>query len=91
MHLEGDVGTALVVRRSCLTPKAIEEDDWLRNNIFQSTCTIKDKVYRFVIDGGSCKNIVSIKVVQKLNIKTEKHPKPYKLAWLKKGDQVVIH
>ena len=74
-----------------MTPKAIEEDDWLRNNIFQSTCTIKDKVCRFVIDGGSCENIVSVEVVQKLNIQTEKHPKPYKLAWLKKGDQVAMH
>ena len=89
--LEGDVGTALVARRSCLTLKATEEDDWLRNNIFQSICTIKDKVCRFVIDGGSCKNIASVKVVQKLNIHTKKHPKPYKLAWLQKGDQVVMH
>ena len=32
-----DVGTALVVRRSCLTPKASFEEDWLRSNIFQST------------------------------------------------------
>ena len=89
--LEGDVGTALVVWGSGLTPKATEEDDWLRNNIFQSTCIIKDKVCLFVIDGGSCKNIVSVKVIEKLNSHTEKHPKPYKLAWLKKGDQVVVH
>ena len=38
----GDVGTALVVRRSCLTPRA-GNDEWLQNNIFQSTCTIKGK------------------------------------------------
>ena len=37
--LEGDIGPALVVRRMCFTPYA-NEDDWLRNNIFQSTCTI---------------------------------------------------
>ena len=61
--LKGDVGTALVVRRSCLTPKASFVEDWLRSNIFQSTCTIKDKVCRFPIDGGSCENIVSAEAV----------------------------
>ena len=29
LHVEGDIGTALVVRRSCLTPKVTEETDWL--------------------------------------------------------------
>ncbi|PKI66258.1 hypothetical protein CRG98_013339 [Punica granatum] len=28
--------------------------------------------------------------VQKLGLKTEKHPKPYKLAWLKKGGEIVL-
>ena len=37
--LEGDTGPALVVRRMCLTPHA-NGDEWLCNNIFQSTCTI---------------------------------------------------
>ena len=37
--LEGDTGPALVVRRMCLTPHA-NEDEWLRNNIFQSSCII---------------------------------------------------
>ena len=90
LHVEGDVGTALVVRRSCLTPNATEETDWLRSNIFQSTCTIKNKVCRFVIDGGSCENIVSDEAVHKLQIQTEKHPKPYKLVWLKKGGEASV-
>ena len=67
----GDVGTALVVRRSRLTPKAVN-DDWLQSNIFQSTCTIKGKVCRFVIDAGSCENLISGEAVQKLGIVTEK-------------------
>ncbi|GJS97413.1 putative reverse transcriptase domain-containing protein [Tanacetum coccineum] len=35
--LSGDVGVNLKVRCSCLTPKAVG-DDWLKHNIFQSTC-----------------------------------------------------
>ena len=86
--LEGDTGPALVVIQICLTPRA-NRDEWLRNNIFQSTCTIQGKVCRFVIDAGSCENIVSIEAMQKLGVKTETHPKPYKLAWLKKGGKVI--
>nr|GEW43799.1 putative reverse transcriptase domain-containing protein [Tanacetum cinerariifolium] len=37
-----DMGVNLVVRRSCLTPKA-DGDDWLKHNIFQPTCTISGK------------------------------------------------
>ncbi|GJZ14188.1 putative nucleotidyltransferase, ribonuclease H [Tanacetum coccineum] len=40
--VSGDVGVNLMVRRSCLTPK-VAGDDWLKHNIFQSTCTILGK------------------------------------------------
>ena len=43
-----------------------------------------------VIDAGSCENIVSTEVMEKLGINTEAHPKPYKLAWLKKGGEVPV-
>ncbi|PKI51127.1 hypothetical protein CRG98_028484 [Punica granatum] len=79
----------LVVRRSCMTPRAANED-WLRNNIFQSTCTIGNKVCRFMIDSGSCENIVSAEAMQKLSLRSEPHPKPYKLAWLKKRGEALV-
>ena len=82
--VSGDVGVNLVVRRSCYTPKA-DGDDWLKHNIFHSTCTILGKVCTFVIDSGSCDNLISEEAVHKLSLKTESHPKPYKLQWLKKG------
>ena len=34
--------------------------------------------------------MVSEKVVQKLGLATEKHPNPYKLSWLKKGNKVTV-
>lgn len=67
--VEGDTGLLLVVRSSCLTPRATG-DDWLRNNIFLSTCIIRGKVYRFVINIGSCENIVYEETMQKLGVKT---------------------
>ncbi|PKI33590.1 hypothetical protein CRG98_046017 [Punica granatum] len=58
----GDGVPNLVVRRSCMTPRAPDED-WLHNNIFQSTCTIGNKVCRFMIHSGSCEDIVSAEAV----------------------------
>ena len=48
------------------------------------------KVCRLVIDSGSCENVVSEKAVQKLGLATEKHPNPYILSWLKKGNEVTV-
>ncbi|XP_031391113.1 uncharacterized protein LOC116203503 [Punica granatum] len=84
----GDGVPNLVVRRSCMTLRAANEE-WLRN-IFQSTCTIRNKICRFMIDSGSCENIVSAEAVQKLSLRSEPHPKSYKLAWLKKGGEVSV-
>nr|GEU59358.1 putative reverse transcriptase domain-containing protein [Tanacetum cinerariifolium] len=50
-YVSGDVGVNLVVRRSCLTPKA-DSDDWLKHNIFQSTCTILGQDCTLVCDPG---------------------------------------
>ncbi|XP_031387159.1 uncharacterized protein LOC116200451 [Punica granatum] len=43
-----------------------------------------------MIDSGSCENIVFAEAVQKLSLRSEPHPKPYKLAWLKKGGEVSV-
>ncbi|GJY15596.1 putative reverse transcriptase domain-containing protein, partial [Tanacetum coccineum] len=56
--VSGDVGVNLMVRRSCLTPKAAG-DDWLKHNIFQSTCTILGMVCTFVVDPWSCDNLIA--------------------------------
>ena len=35
-----------------------------------------------IIDGGSCCNIASTELVQKLQLPTFHHPRPYKLHWM---------
>ncbi|GJZ30243.1 putative reverse transcriptase domain-containing protein [Tanacetum coccineum] len=87
--VSGDVGVNLMVRRSCLTPKAVG-DDWLKHSLFQSTCTILGKVCTFMVDPGSCDNLIAEEAVQKFGLKTENRPKPYKLQWLKKGGEVTV-
>ena len=43
---------------------------------------MKDKVCSVIIDGGSCTNVASTSMVEKLGLATLKHPHPYKLQWM---------
>jgi hypothetical protein len=42
------------------------------------------------VDSGSTDNLVSTEMVEKLELKTNKHPSPYKVTWLQKGHQVCV-
>lgn len=88
-YVEGDLGPVLMLRRSFFTPRA-PTNDWLRNSIFQSSCTIAGKVCCFIIDSGSCENVISESVLSKLGLVTKAHPCPYKLAWLSKGSDIMV-
>ncbi|PKI60872.1 hypothetical protein CRG98_018745 [Punica granatum] len=71
----------LVARRALsLQTKGVEEMQ--RENIFHTRCYIKDKVCSVIIDGGSCTNVASTTMVEKLGLPMLKHPRPYKLQWL---------
>ncbi|XP_062155188.1 uncharacterized protein LOC133863244 [Alnus glutinosa] len=81
-----DQGESLVIRR--LLRSTYSEDDWLRSNIFHTKCTSNGKVCDVIIDGGSCENVVSTTMVEKLNLKREAHSHPYKLQWLRMGNDI---
>jgi hypothetical protein len=83
-----DQGESLVIRR--LLRSTYAEDDWLRNNIFHTKCSSNGKVCDVIIDGGSCENVVSTTMVEKLNLKTEAHSHPYKLQLLQKGNDIQV-
>ena len=73
-------GNALVIMRALnVQIKEEESDDVQRENIFHTRCHVKDRVCSLIIDGGSCVNVASKLLVDKLGLRTLKHPKPYKL------------
>lgn len=45
-------------------------------------CLIGEKVCVMIIDSWRCTNVTSMILVEKLELKCEKHPKPYRLQWL---------
>ncbi|GAV91159.1 hypothetical protein CFOL_v3_34558, partial [Cephalotus follicularis] len=76
-------GELMVIRRSLHTK--MERMDNQIENIFQSRCSIGNKICSMIIDSGSCANIASTTLVTKLGLPTTSHMKPYKLQWLNDG------
>ncbi|GJU80002.1 retrovirus-related pol polyprotein from transposon 17.6 [Tanacetum coccineum] len=64
-----DEGELLVIRR-VLHTKEIASNDEQREHIFHSRCTIKGKVCSLIIDSGSCTNVASTTLINKLIIPT---------------------
>jgi hypothetical protein len=81
---EGDEGEFVncIIQRVLFALKL--EEPTQRHNIFKTRCTINQKVCNLIIDSGSYENIVSQGLVATLQLKTEKHPNPYKISWIKK-------
>ena len=79
----------LVVRRA-LNVEAKEGEDMQCDNIFHTRCHIENKVCSVVNDGGSCTNVASTLVVEKLSLPTLKHPRKYKLQWLNNCGEVRV-
>jgi hypothetical protein len=80
---------SLVVRR-VLSTQLVAAEQGQRHNLFQSRCKIKGQVCRFIIDGGSCNNIVSAMLVEKLGLQTRRHPHPYHMQWLNNSGTVKV-
>ena len=85
---QADEGEMLVIRRVMSAQKSAKDEQ--RENIFHSRCTIQGKICSVIIDGGSCANVVSLEVIEKLKLETMAHPHPYNIQWLNqsKGIQV---
>jgi len=61
-----------------------------RENMFQTRCIINHKVCVLIIDGGSCTNVASKRLVEKLNLPTIPHPRPYKLQRLSEEREIKV-
>ncbi|KAF8045386.1 hypothetical protein N665_5040s0001 [Sinapis alba] len=71
-------GRLLVARRTLSLQNKPEEQEQ-RENLFYTRCMVEGKVCSLIIDGGRCVNVASETMVNKLGLKTQKHPKPYRL------------
>ena len=88
-QLEADEGELLALRR-VLHTQDTPYDKAQREMIFHSRSTIQDKVCNLIIDGGSCTNVASTTLIEKLGIPTISHPKPYSLKGLNDGGDIKV-
>jgi len=71
---EADDGELVVLRRALSGLKGDKQEQ--RENILHSRCTVQGKVCSLIIDRGSCANVASSNMVEKLNLQvmTQSHP-----------------
>jgi hypothetical protein len=79
-----------MMKKVLLKPEPEDEKTIQRNNFLRTTCKTKDIVCKVIIDNGSTDNLVSIEMVEKLELETIAHLMPYKVSWLQKGHQVTV-
>ncbi|XP_068476336.1 uncharacterized protein [Phaseolus vulgaris] len=84
--LEGDL---LMIQR-LMGSKMQALDQTQRENIFHTRCSIQGKICSLIVDGGSCTNVASSRLVTKLNLETKPHPRPYKLQWLSEDGEMTV-
>ena len=72
-----------------LLRKVIDEP-FQRRILFKTVCKAKGKCCKLIIDSGSNDNLVSTEMVDKLNLKRIVYPKPYRVAWMQNGHQVLV-
>ncbi|XP_024011296.1 uncharacterized protein LOC112086558 [Eutrema salsugineum] len=82
-------GELLVARRVLIAQERTKEEDQ-RKNLFHTRCLVQGKVCSLIIDGGSCTNVASTSMVDKLGLETRKHPHPYNLRWLNNQRQLKV-
>jgi hypothetical protein len=79
-----------MLRKVLLKLKAEVEKLVQRNSLFRTTCKTKDRVCKAIIYSGRTDNLVDTKMVEKLELETNAHLKPYKVSWLQKGHEVMV-
>ena len=86
---EFEGGAALIVTQ-ILSVQMKEAENGQRHNLFQIRAKVEGKVCKVIIDGGSCHNLASKEMVDKLGLKLLKHPHPYHVQWLNNSGSIKI-
>ena len=86
---EFEQGVVLVVAQ-ILSVQMKEAENGQRHNLFQTRAKVQDKVVKVIIDGGSCHNLASREMVDKLGLKLQRHPHPYHVQWLNDSGDIKI-
>jgi len=68
----------LIVQR-VLSAQMEKAEQNQRHTLFRTKCVVQEHSCRVIIDGGSCNNLASLEMVEKLALDTRPHPQPYNI------------
>jgi hypothetical protein len=91
-HLDASDLPSCVIHR-ILTGNKTElktNQEWLRTNIFHTRLEHGGKTLNVIIDNGSGMNVISETTVERLHLKTETHPSPYRISWVNEHNSVLV-
>ena len=83
-----DASPSLVVTKVLTTQPQHCEDQ--RCNLFQTRAGINGKSIKVIIDGGSCHNLASTELCEKLHLPLRKHTSPYHVQWLSDNGSIKV-
>jgi hypothetical protein len=86
---DADRYETLVVQCVLSTQVASPEQNQ-RHTLFHTKGVVQERSIRVIIDSGSCNNLASTTMVDKLSLPTRKHPHPYYIQWLNDGGKIKI-
>jgi hypothetical protein len=86
---EFERGDALAVTQ-ILSVQMKEAGNGQQHKLFQTRAKVEGKVCKMIIDGGSCHNLASCEMDDKLGLKLLRHPHPYHVQWLSDAGDINI-
>ncbi|KAM0841708.1 hypothetical protein ACQ4PT_058840 [Festuca glaucescens] len=80
---------SLVAQRVLSVQLSKSEHDQ-RHNLFQTRGVVKERAIRIIIDGGSCNNLASVDMVEKLSLPTRQRTHPYYIQWFESSRKLKV-
>jgi hypothetical protein len=87
--IDTDRYESLVVQRVLSTQVAQAEKNQ-RHTLFHTKGIVHEWSIRIIIDSGSCNNLASTALVEKLSLPTHAHPHLYHIQWLNDGGKIKV-
>src|SRR4051812_47599507 len=81
---------ASLVAQRVLSVEVTKAEQNQRNNLFHTKGVVKERSVRIIIDGGSCNNLASMELVEKLSLTTRPHPHPYYIKWFNYNGKINV-
>jgi hypothetical protein len=86
---DADRYESLVAQR-VLSTQVVPPEKNQRHTLFHTKGVVQERSNRIIIDSGSCNNLASTMLVEKLSLPTRKHPNPYHIQWLNDGGKIRV-